>query len=108
MRVSSMTSPRTGREVANQFLIEDGSRIVFQSYDSMIAEIDYSTNTIKIGADWDYSRTTGKYRNAFLAEYAPYFADVKNIRKALADCKKFGQGYREEHNGTIYEIYFEE
>lgn len=83
MRVSSMTSPRTGREVANQFLIEDGSRIVFQSYNSMIAEIDYSTNTIKIGADWDYSRTTSKYRNAFFEEYIPTLASADAIRKAL-------------------------
>ena len=109
MRVENMVSPRTGEKVANQFIIEDGHTTVFQSYDSTIVTLVYGAFTeITFGADWDYSRTTGKYRNAFLAEYAPYFADVKNIRKALANCKKFGQGYREEHNGTIYEIYFEE
>lgn len=83
MRVYNMESPRTGREVANQFVIDDGRRIVFQSYDSMIAEIDYSTNTIKIGADWDYSRTTSKYRNAFFKEYIPTLASADAIRKAL-------------------------
>ena len=110
MKVYNMVSPRTGEKVANQFIIEDGHTTVFQSYDSTIVTLTDCNGykTITFGTDWDYSRTTGKYRNAFLAEYAPYFADVKNIRKALADCKKFGQGYRETLNGTVYEIYFEE
>ena len=83
MKVYNMTSPRTGREIANQFIIEDGSRVVFQSYNSMIAEIDKRTRTIKIGADWDYSRTTGKYRNAFFNEYIPSLDSEKAVRKAL-------------------------
>ena len=83
MKVYNMLSPRTGREVANQFVIEDGSRIVFQSYNSMIAEIDKSAKTIKIGANWDYSRTTGKYRNAFFEDYIPTLNSAQAVRKAL-------------------------
>jgi len=86
-----MTSPRTGREVANQFIIEDGSRIVFQSYDSMIAEIDKSTRTIKIGDDWNYSVTTGKYRNTFFSEYVPSLNSKQAVLKALdAGCTEDG------------------
>lgn len=31
---------KSGRAVANQFVIEDGSKTWFQSYDSVIIEID--------------------------------------------------------------------
>ena len=74
-----MQSPR-GREVPNQFILVDeghganGNYIkkeVFQSYQSVIAEritwkdrIDITLDT----NDWDYSTTTGKYRNIFLGE----------------------------------------
>jgi hypothetical protein len=54
--------------VKNQFLIweDDGTRI-FQSYNSIIAKILPNGKTI-LGKDWDYSVTTGKYRNLFLGE----------------------------------------
>lgn len=35
---------------------------IFQSYDSMIITWK-NREIIRIGKDWDYSRTTGKYRN---------------------------------------------
>lgn len=81
MRVYNMTSPRTGEPVANQFIIEDDNKVVFQSYNSMIAEIDYTNNILTIGEDWDYSRTTGKYRNAFFDEYMPLLNNAKAIRE---------------------------
>ena len=70
MRTIQMTSPKSGNPVANQFEITDslGNRF-FQSYRSMIAKI---SNNGKVFLDknyWDYSRTTGKYRNQFLNEY---------------------------------------
>lgn len=68
MRVQNMRSDK-GNVIANQFIIEDGEKICFQSYDSMIVTINHNTNTITIGKDWDYSRTTGKYRNMFLSQY---------------------------------------
>ena len=71
MRVSNMRSPRTGHPVANQFIIDDSKKrqIYFQSYDSIIVLIDYKKNQTYLDETyWDYSVTTGKYRNQFLNE----------------------------------------
>jgi hypothetical protein len=54
--------------VKNQILIETLEGIFFQSYQSIIA---FKDNNGKIQLDcnfWDYSTTTGKYRNQFLNE----------------------------------------
>lgn len=55
-----------GRSVANQFEIwyEENNKQykVFQSYSSMILKWGNGL-IIEVGSDWDYSRTTGKYRN---------------------------------------------
>lgn len=74
MKVKNMIS-KSGNPVANQFVIEgsDGSR-AFQSYDSVIVKIvPYSNgwgghDTLIDKNYWDYSVTTGKYRNQFLGE----------------------------------------
>ena len=66
-KVRQMTSNRSGRPVANQFIIYTIEGEYFQSYDSIIA----FNNNGKITLDkntWDYSRTTSKYRNEFLGE----------------------------------------
>lgn len=54
------------REVPNQFEIfyENNNKYykIFQSYQSMI--IKWENNIIiEVGSNWNYSRTTGKYRN---------------------------------------------
>ena len=91
MNVKNMTG-RTGRAVANQFIIKkvvvNGKMgDLFQSYSSVIAFIPYercggmtgesgryvcSTNyggqILLDETYWDYSTTTGKYRNQFLGE----------------------------------------
>jgi hypothetical protein len=69
MKVSNMTSDTSYRNVPNQFIVEDdqGNRF-FQSYDSVIAKIDGSGNVTLDASTWDYSKTTGKYRNQFLGE----------------------------------------
>jgi len=68
MKVRNMTSNRSGRKVANQFIIyDDNGGETFQSYETVIA----TNRTGKIQLDvkaWDYSATTGKYRNQFLGE----------------------------------------
>lgn len=55
-----------GREVPNQFEIyymENNKQYkVFQSYSSMIIKWENGT-IIEVGSDWNYSNTTGKYRN---------------------------------------------
>ena len=80
MKISNMTSP-SGNPTPNQFLItEKGNwasgnfirRETFQSYQSTIAtQTFWADGTIVTVLDehyWDYSRTTGKYRNQFLWE----------------------------------------
>lgn len=55
-----------GREVPNQFEIfykeNNKSYKIFQSYSSMILKWENGL-IIEVGSDWDYSRTSGKYRN---------------------------------------------
>lgn len=66
MNVRNMQSERSGRDVANQFIITDGSKTMFQSYNSPIVEIDRENKTITVYPDWNYSVTTRKYRNQFM------------------------------------------
>lgn len=76
-----MTSSRTGKAVANQFVIvEHGNgangnfttRRTFQSYASVIAIItwwrDGRIDTVLDKDTWNYSKTTSKYRCEFLGE----------------------------------------
>ena len=70
--VKNFLSPNSGREVANQFIIvistSKGTRRYFQSYNSIIAVVDEQGNTTLDPHYWDYSVTTGRYRNVFLRE----------------------------------------
>lgn len=77
MKVKNMTS-NNGNKVANQFIIidEEHNTITFQSYDSEIVRIDYHNETITIFPNYDYSITTGKYRNKFMRDYG--FRDMDN------------------------------
>ena len=83
-------SNKNGRKISNQFIIRDDatSRTTFQSYDSMIATIDYQNNTISLGEKWDYSMTTTKYRNRFFDEQG--FNGLAST-KALANALKTGK-----------------
>ena len=77
---------RTGREVPNQFIIETDQGKYFQSYKSVIA---FKDNDSKVTLDekyWNYSRTTGKYRNEFLGEYIELTRDkIASGEYKLAD-----------------------
>nr|BAR15890.1 hypothetical protein [uncultured Mediterranean phage uvMED] len=68
MKVQNITS-NNGNKIANQFIIYDsnGSKY-FQSYNSVIAKIDPANNITLDQKYWNYSNTTGKYRNIFLEE----------------------------------------
>jgi hypothetical protein len=69
MKVSNMTSNSSGKEVANQFIIrDDNGNEFFQSYDSIIVKIDKCGQIYLDETYWDYSKTTGKYRNKYLGE----------------------------------------
>jgi len=66
MQVRNMVS-NNGNTVPNQFIIVDNDITYFQSYESIIVKID--CGKVYLDRDkWDYSRTTGKYRNIFLGE----------------------------------------
>ena len=76
MKVTNMLSTR-GNKVPNQFIINNNGEEYFQSYKSIIAKKSKG----KIYLDdifWDYSVTTGKYRNDFLGE------GIAETRKKIA------------------------
>jgi len=76
MKVTNMLSTR-GNKVPNQFIINNNGEEYFQSYKSVIVKKSKG----KIYLDdyyWDYSVTTGKYRNDFLGE------GIAETRKKIA------------------------
>jgi energy-coupling factor transporter ATP-binding protein EcfA2 len=77
MKVRNMTG-RSGQPVKNQFIIEDGKSTIFQSYNSIIA-MKSGGRTYLDKYRWDYSTTTGKYRNQFLG------MNKKQIEQAIED-----------------------
>lgn len=65
-RVENMESTR-GNPVPNQFIIYCDGLTMFQSYRSIIC-MAYAGHVYLDENYWDYSITTGKYRNIFLGE----------------------------------------
>ena len=67
MKVGNMIG-KNGKAIQNQFsIVDDDHNYYFQSYDSIIVKISKG----KVYLDkkyWNYSTTTGKYRNQFLNE----------------------------------------
>jgi len=60
-----------GNSVPNQFIIEHGQDEYFQSYRSIIVHKKWTPKGYIItldSQDWNYSRTTAKYRNNYLGE----------------------------------------
>ena len=51
----------------NQVIIYTENSVLFQSYNSTICKIE-NGKTFLDENFWDYSKTTGKYRNIFLGE----------------------------------------
>ena len=68
----------SGSPVKNQFILEHGQNEYFQSYETIIAMRDKISGLIYLDSKmWDYSITTGKYRNQFLG------MDKKTTEKAI-------------------------
>ena len=65
-KVQNMTSNK-GNKIANQFVIYTDNGSIFQSYNSTIVKIDSGKTYLDLNK-WNYSKTTGKYRNIFLNE----------------------------------------
>lgn len=59
-----------GNKVLNQFIIKGKDWTLLQSYDSPI--VLNKNGQIYLFKDWDYSVTTGRYRNDFLREGKEY------------------------------------
>ena len=66
-RVQQMYS-NAGNAVPNQLLIYTDDGVYFQSYSTIRAFKDYHGNVVLDADSWDYSATTGRYRNQFLSE----------------------------------------
>ena len=92
MKVENIES-NNGNKIANQFIITDdiGNKY-FQSYNSMIVKKINCFDYYKIELDqkyWNYSNTTGKYRNIFLNEtIKDTRAKIKNGTYILTDLNK--------------------
>jgi len=72
--------------VKNQFRITAPKGTVFQSYGTIIAFRPYDGKVILDENYWDYSTTTGKYRNIFLREdKATTEKKIKDGRYILAN-----------------------
>lgn len=93
IKIKNMISENSGRNVPNQFIIENGEITAFQSYNSPIVKIDRSKFEIRIFKDWDYSRTTSKYRNQFLDEMGFYgLANTAALESAMKT-GEYSRGY---------------
>ena len=71
MQVKNMTSLKSYNNIPNQFIIYDDNKTYFQSYKSIIVKIERLEDKVLTYLDpvyYNYSRTTSKYRNAFLGE----------------------------------------
>ena len=94
MKTENMTSTN-GNKVANQFTItDDNGNTFFQSYSSIIVKINSGDGNYDVELDqkyWNYSNTTGKYRNIFLNE------TIKDTRKKI----KSGEYKLTDLNGGI-------
>ena len=80
MKVQNMTSAR-GNTIANQFIIDYKGEEYFQSYNTIIAKKSKKGKVYLDEKFWDYSVTTGKYRNKFLSE------GIDETRKKIANGK---------------------
>ena len=77
MKTENMTST-SGNKIANQFIInDDNGNTFFQSYRSVIVKRNSNYDIELDQKYWNYSNTTGKYRNIFLNE------TIKDTRKKI-------------------------
>lgn len=93
-----------GSPAPNQFEIRQGELLIFQSYNSTICIIDYRTDTITFGRDWDYSRTTYMYLYKFLNDNGVNLHGMKEIVEAIEKGTYENVGV---YVNTIYNIEYE-
>ena len=82
VRVKNMTSNK-GNDIANQFIIITKQGEYFQSYSTIIGYYRYKDQQTFLDRDsWDYSMTTGKYRNQWTGDYG-----IEETREHIASGK---------------------
>ena len=81
MKVSNLKS-YNGNYVPNQFKIEKGESIFFQSYDSIIGEVKFGK--VYVSSKWDYSATTTKYLVYFLESVGFPYHSKNDIRNGIS------------------------
>jgi len=85
--VQNMVSNK-GNKIANQFIIYTTEGSIFQSYNSTIVKIENGKTYLDLNK-WNYSKTTGKYRNIFLNENKKQTEQkIKNGEYILTDLNK--------------------
>ena len=90
-KVTNMVSNK-GNKIANQFIIYTTEGSIFQSYNSTIVKIENGKTYLDLNK-WDYSKTTGKYRNIFLNENKKQTEEkIKNGEYILTDLNIAGTG----------------
>ena len=87
---------RTGKSIANQFIITDGETKAFKSYDSIIVE-QCGQGVLIFGKDYNYSSTTSKYLNRFLEMIG--YKEIANSRDRQ---KAIDRGYFYSGDKTVY------
>ena len=87
IKVSNITNAK-GRPVVNQFEIidYDNGTTLFQSYDSIIAEVRVNDKYVYLDDYyWDYSRTTLRHLYNFLGQWGFYNLNKKVIQKFIKE-----------------------
>jgi len=85
--VQNMVSNK-GNKIANQFIIYTTEGSIFQSYNSTIVKIENGKTYLDLNK-WNYSKTSGKYRNIFLNENKKQTEEkIKNGEYILTDLNK--------------------
>lgn len=82
MKVTNLTSPRSGAKVANQFSIEHNGVDYFQSYDTVIAR--YKPYYLEVTEDYNYSNTTSRYFKQWLGDWGFNASEVDKLKKLLS------------------------
>ena len=85
LRVSNMMV--NGHAIQNQFIMHNCDNLyIFQSYKSIIAEVDLDKAEIIIYLNYDLSRTTSRYRNMFFDKLGfDEIATTDGLRKAIKE-----------------------
>lgn len=71
----------------NQFIINNKSKIYFQSYETMICYYDTNNNRLYLNLKfWDWSNTTRKHFELFINENTPFtYENKKQWEKTIKE-----------------------